>query len=100
MQSISKRKFTNIGKVLSKILDNNNLGHLYALEEIKNGWILFDKTISAHSKRVEFNTQSGSLTIKVENVIWKKEFFENIETLTIKIKNAFRTINIKSIEII
>jgi hypothetical protein len=100
MKSINKKKFTNISDVLNTILKENNLSHIYALEEIKNKWAAFDKTIAAHSQPAEYDFNRGVLKIKVDNFIWKKEFLENIETLTLKIKNSFRTIKLKSIEII
>lgn len=100
MQSTNKKKFANISTVLNTILEKNNLSHLYALDEISRNWKVFDKTISAHSTPVDFDYNSGILKIRVENAIWKKEFIENIATLTVKIKNSFRIHNIKHIEII
>ncbi len=100
MKSINKRKFKSISSVLSKVLANNNLAHLHFLEEIKNGWAKFDKTIAAHSEPVDYNFMSKTLVLKIKNAIWKKEFLLNKEKVDVKIKNNFRNIKIKNIEII
>ncbi len=100
MQSTNKRKFRSLNSVLTKVLEKNDLAHLHYLEEIKKGWKSFDKTIASHSDPIKFDSKSGTLFLKIENIIWKKEFLLNKDTLSIKIKNTFRNVAIKNIEII
>lgn len=99
MQSIKKRKFQSLNSVLAKVLANYDLAHLHYLEEIRKGWKNFDKTIASHSEPIDYDLKSATLFLKIENTIWKKEFLLNKEVLSVKIKNAFRNINIKNIEI-
>lgn len=95
-----KKKYTNINTVLGNILKQYNLHHLYFLENIKQKWPTFDKTIAAHSTPVEYDERIKKLTLKIDNSSWKKEFKNNKEVLTIKIQNAFQDIEIKHLEII
>ena len=69
------------------------------LEEIKKAWKSFDKTIASHAEPINFDINSGTLFLKIENALWKKEFLINIKSVSVKIKNAFRNINIKNIEV-
>lgn len=99
MQSTNKKKFRSLNSVLDKVLTSHNLAHLHYIEEIKKEWNNFDKTIASHAEPVRYDANTGILYLKIENILWKKEFLANIETLSIRIKNAFRKINIKNIEI-
>ena len=99
MQFTNKKRFQRLNSVLAKLLANHDLAHLHYLEEIKKGWRSFDKTIASHSEPIVYDLKTATLFLKIENPIWKKEFLLNKETLSIKIKNAFRNINIKNIEI-
>jgi len=95
-----KKKYTDISTVLGKILKQHNLNQLYSLENIRQNWSTFDKTIAAHAKPIEYSENFKKLTLKIENPSWKKEFLNNKEMLTIKIQNAFRGIEITNIEIV
>lgn len=99
MQLTNKRKFRSINAVLTKVLENHDLVHLHYIEEIRKNWKDFDKTIASHSEPINFDNKSGTLYLKIENEMWKKEFLINKETLKVKIKNAFRNISIKNIVI-
>lgn len=95
-----KRKYKNINSILGKILNQYNLNHLYALESIKKNWLSFDKTIAAHARPINYDDKSKVLTLKVDNISWKKEFINNIDILKIKIQNAYKNVDIKYLEII
>ncbi len=95
-----KTKTKNINSILSNLLDQYNLSHIYSMEIIKNGWPEMDKTIAAHSEPIEYNPRIKALKVKINNKTWKKEFIENREVLLSKVKNFFKNIEIKSIEFI
>jgi hypothetical protein len=95
-----KKKFTNINLTLDKILRQYNLAHLYAIESIKKDWFNMDKTIAAHSDPIEYIPEKKLLKIRIENLNWKNEFFENRTLLLSKIQNYFKNIEIKNIEFI
>ena len=95
-----KNRFSDINSVLGKILTKHNLNHIYYLQNIKQNWDAFDKTIAAHAEPVAYDAKFKKLTLRINNSSWKKEFKENKETLIIKIQNAFRSIEIKNVEIV
>ena len=95
-----KKNYTNVNSVLGKILNQYHLNHLYSLENIRQKWGTFDKTIAAHAHPVGYDDTYKKLTLKVSNTSWKKEFINNRDVLRVKIQNAFQDIDIKNIEII
>ena len=95
-----KKKYTDINTVLGRILNKHNLSHVYYLQNIKQLWPTFDKTIAAHARPLEYDQKYKKLTLRVDNINWKKEFIRNKDILTVKIQNAFRGIDIKDIEIV
>jgi len=95
-----KKKYTDIGTVLGKILKNNNLSHVYNLENIRKNWSTFDKTIAAHAQPLAYDAQYKKLVLRVDNASWKKEFIQNKDVLIVKLQNAFQSIDIKNLEII
>jgi hypothetical protein len=95
-----KKKYTDINTVLGRILNKHNLSHVYYLQNIKQNWPTFDKTIAAHAMPLDYDQKYKKLTLRVANVNWKKEFIRNKEILIVKIQNAFRSIDIKDIEIV
>ena len=95
-----KKSYTNINSVLAKILNQYNLDHLYSLENIRQKWSNFDKTIAANAQPVAYDKNFKKLTLKVSNLSWKNEFINNKEELRVKVQNTFQDIGIKIIEII
>ena len=95
-----KTTFKDINTVLEKIFKGNHLSQLYYLENIKQKWASFDKTIAVHAKPVGYDSKLKKLTLKIDNNSWKKEFIINKDMLRVKIQNAFRNIEIKNLEII
>jgi len=95
-----KKKYTDIGTVLGKILQNNNLSHIYNLENIRQNWSSFDKTIAVHAQPLAYDAHFKKLILRVDNISWKKEFIKNKDMLIVKLQNAFQSIDIKNVEII
>ena len=95
-----KKKYTDINTVLGRILNKHNLSHVYYLQNIKQNWPAFDKTIAAHARPLEYDHKFKKLILRVDNINWKNEFIKNKEILIIKIQNAFKSIDIKDIEIV
>jgi Dna[CI] antecedent, DciA len=95
-----KKNFTNISTVLGQILEKHKLSHIFFLENIRQNWVSFDKTIAAHARPIKYDEKLKKLTLKIDNASWKKEFLVNKELLRIKIQNTFRNIEINNIEIV
>jgi len=95
-----KTTFKDINTVLGKLLKNNHLSQVYYLENIKQKWTSFDKTIAIHARPVAYDSKLKKLTLKIDNNSWKKEFIINKDMLRVKIQNAFRNIEIKNLELV
>jgi len=91
-----RRRYTKVGDVLAKILDNTPARDSWQLEQIKKMWTRLDPVLVKHSQPVTYFNKT--VILKTENEMWKTEFEKNKEAIVLKLKTFLHGVKVENVE--
>ncbi len=93
-----RKRYVNIGQVLAKIIDKNNVPVSWELEHIKTHWNSLDAILIKQAEPVKYF--SRTLILKIADPVWKEEFEKNKESVILRIRTNLRGIKVENVEFI